>query len=118
MELILLLRQDYYNDIMIVSSGYRSPDYNDKVSNTGRAGPHTSGKAMDIKICGGDAYRFLSAVWAINEEIPVTPLGKNYPSIFTGIGISQRGPHKSRFIHLDSLTDDETEGPRPWIWSY
>ena len=35
----------------------------------------------------------------------------------TGIGISQRGPHEKRFIHLDDM-DNSGEHPRPWVWSY
>jgi len=31
-----------------------------------------------------------------------------------GVGISQKGKHKSRFIHLDTIDSDN----RPWIWSY
>jgi uncharacterized protein YcbK (DUF882 family) len=115
MELVELLRTDYWGQPMILSSAYRTPDYNDKRSTTGRNGPHTTGKAIDVLISGADAYRFLMAVMALNEDMFNEAMSKGG---FTGIGISQRGPHKSRFIHLDSLTDDETEGPRPWIWSY
>ena len=35
-------------------------------------------------------------------------------NIWKGIGISQKGKHKSRFIHLDTIDSDN----RPWVWSY
>ena len=82
---------------LIVSSGYRSPAHNDRVSGTGTAGPHTTGRAVDIAIKGMDAYSLV---------------GFAFQRGMTGIGINQKG--KSRFIHLDDLTD----GPRPRIWSY
>lgn len=114
MDLIMLLRLDYWGKPMIPSSAYRTPDHNEKVSTTGRNGPHTTGNAMDIVICGAAAFEFLEAVCRLNRTTKRND-GARY---FTGIGISQKGPHKSRFIHLDTLRDSETAGPRPWIWSY
>ncbi len=85
-----------------LSSFYRDPVYNNEVSSTGFNGPHTLG-AFDILCYGERAYAILSA--APHFE-------------FTGIGISQKGPHNSRFIHLDDLKPEESGGPRPWTWSY
>jgi len=34
----------------------------------------------------------------------------------SGVGISQRGLHAKRFIHVDTLSDDKH--PRPTMWSY
>jgi len=87
---------------LLVSSGYRSPAYNKKVSSTGKSGPHTTGRAVDLLIYGKKAY-------------DVIVLAESFG--FTGIGISQRGPYKKRFIHLDDL-QDPVNGHRPWIWSY
>jgi uncharacterized protein YcbK (DUF882 family) len=87
---------------LIVSSGYRSPAYNATISNTGEHGPHTTGKAADIKVYGDRAYALVSHASALG---------------MTGIGISQRGERGSRFIHLDMLTKEEGF-PRPWVWSY
>jgi zinc D-Ala-D-Ala carboxypeptidase len=84
-----------------ISSGYRSPEYNAAVSKTGENGPHTTGKAADIKVSGTNAYILLKHAFAMG---------------FTGIGISQKGAHQSRFIHLDILGSDQ--GPRPVVWSY
>ena len=91
--------RDVFNAPIRISSGFRCPDHNDRVSSTGRDGPHTTGKAADILVSGRDARDLV----ALADE-------------FTGIGISQKGDHASRFIHLDTLT--APDAPRPWIWSY
>ena len=84
---------------MRLSSAYRCPDHNERISKTGRTGPHTTGRAVDVLVSGEDAYRLVRL--ALEHG-------------FTGIGIAQRGPHERRFIHLDDL-----DGPtRPWVWSY
>ena len=80
---------------MQISSGYRCPAHNAKVSSTGATGPHTTGKAADIRL--------------------IVLAAKN---LFPGIGVSQRGSHSSRFIHLDQLEPGEANGARPWVWSY
>lgn len=92
---------------LIISSGFRCPDHNERVSGTGRDGPHTTGKAVDIKIHGMKAWTLLAAA----------------AGAFNGIGIAQKGKlssrHTSRFIHLDTLEDRECRGAiRPMIWSY
>ena len=83
-----------------VSSAYRCPDHNAKVSNTGRDGPHTTRKAIDLRCSRGLAYEVLRVATLVG---------------FTGVGVSQRGPHNNRFIHLDTLDHTLT---RPWVWSY
>lgn len=83
-----------------ISSGYRCAAHNDKISNSGVSGPHTTGKAADILVSGARARTILRLA-----------------DKFTGIGIKQNGGHHNRFIHLDTLEDDHT-GPRPWVWSY
>lgn len=84
-----------------ISSGYRCPDYNARVSSTGRDGPHTK-SAVDIRVSGAQAWVLVGMA---------TRYG------FKGIGIAQKGPHGSRFIHLDDLPDAPGQ-PRPTIWSY
>ena len=83
-----------------VTSGYRSTAYDIEV---GGAEVHPTGRAADIKIYGARALALFDLA---------TPFG------FTGVGVMQHGPHDERFIHFDDLNDDETRGPRPWIWSY
>lgn len=85
-----------------ISSGYRCPDHNARISSTGRDGPHTTGRAADIRCAGAFAHAVL-----------VEACMSGY---FPGIGVNQKGPHEQRFIHLDHL--EKEEGPRPWIWSY
>jgi len=82
---------------MPVTSGARCAAHNAAVSATGRAGPHTTGRAIDIGVRGLHAYQLVRAALAAG---------------FTGIGISQKGT--SRFVHLDDLDDPS----RPTIWSY
>jgi uncharacterized protein YcbK (DUF882 family) len=81
---------------MAISSGYRCPDHNDAVSSTGRNGPHTTGYAADIKVFSSRA-RDLGAL----------------ASEFPRVGVSQKGDHGSRFIHLDCVP-----GKPSTIWSY
>ena len=88
---------------LAVSSGYRCAAHNARVSSTGSDGPHTTGKAADIRIHGAGAHRLVEIAMADG---------------MTGLGIRQAGPHPARFIHIDMLTPDETGGLRPRIWSY
>tara|TARA_R100001082_G_scaffold31283_1_gene15896 strand:- start:1160 stop:1561 length:402 start_codon:yes stop_codon:yes gene_type:complete len=88
---------------MQISSGYRCAEHNAKVSSTGETGPHTTGKAADIRCSGHSAHRLLMLA------------AKN---LFPGIGVSQRGLNASRFIHLDQLEPGDSNGARPWVWTY
>lgn len=87
----------------IVSSGYRCPDYNIEVSSTGRDGPHTTGRAVDILMNGPTVVRTMALVLS------------TWRHSISGIGLHQRGPHAGRFIHLDNLG---APYPRPRIWTY
>ena len=71
------------------------------MSSTGMNGPHTYAKACDILISASDAMR----LYDIARKHGVS-----------GIGMSQKGAHSKRFVHLDTLTPEE--GPRPTIWTY
>lgn len=86
-----------------VTSAYRCPNYNDRISTTGRDGPHTTGHAVDILVTGRKTVILLKLV--LKSEF------------FTGIGINQRGPRNKRFIHIDNLEATENR-PRPWLWTY
>jgi uncharacterized protein YcbK (DUF882 family) len=85
-----------------ISSAYRCPEHNQAVSSTGPDGPHTTGRAVDIKTYGAEAQKIIFV--ALN-------LG------FTGIGVNQKGPVEKRFIHLDDLPNSP-RFQRPTIWSY
>lgn len=85
-----------------VTSAYRCPRHNKEVSpKTSASGPHTTGRAMDIKVSRKQAnYLLRIAIQA---------------SAITGIGFKQHGP--TRFMHLDDLPEADGR-PRPTIWSY
>ena len=83
-----------------ITSAYRCPAHNQKVSSTGPKGPHTTGKAVDIAASRQHAYDILEEALRLG---------------FTGIGVQQKGAN--RFIHLDTLTEPD-HAPRPSVWSY
>ena len=85
-----------------ISSAYRCPEHNERVSKTGRNGPHTTGKAVDIAVSG---------------PVALAVVGLALEKGIGGIGVSQKGPHKQRFIHLDVI-EPSSRSPRPTIWSY
>jgi zinc D-Ala-D-Ala carboxypeptidase len=85
---------------MVLTSAYRCPVHNQKVSSTGPKGPHTTGRAIDVVVRGADALGLL--VLALECG-------------FTGIGVQQKGD--VRFLHLDDLPPGPGR-PRPTIWSY
>lgn len=60
---------------LTISSGYRCPEHNSKVSSTGRTGPHTTGRAADIAVSHARAYEVLQTAMMMR---------------FTGIGINQK----------------------------
>ena len=98
MQMLSALR-DAYKKPTVVSSGFRCPEHNKKVSTTGEDGPHTTGKAADVLINGAEAFSLmkLSFLWG-----------------FSGVGLKQHGDFAKRFIHLDTLTGDT----RPRVWTY
>ena len=104
MSILQNIREDM-NRPLKISSGVRCAEHNSVVSSTGIYGPHvprTDGtKASDILISGADALRLVDI--ARKHGI-------------SGVGISQRGPHPKRFIHIDTLSDEKH--PRPTMWSY
>lgn len=85
-----------------VTSGYRCPAHNQAVSSSGPNGPHTTGRAADLRVHGGAALRLV----ALAEQLG-----------FTGVGIHQHGPQAERYVHLDDLPAG-ADRPRPWLWSY
>ena len=81
-----------------VSSAYRHPTHPIE-SDKSKPGAHASGKAIDILVSMEQAYKLVEVA---------------YKHGIIRIGIAQKGPVGSRFIHLDM---DESR-PRPRIWSY
>jgi zinc D-Ala-D-Ala carboxypeptidase len=97
MDLLQILR-NVYGKPMVVSSGYRCPEHNVRVSTTGPNGPHTTGKAADILVYGQHARELMRLVFT------------NWPFNFIGLGVNQKGPHRQRFLHLDVVSET--------VWSY
>ena len=81
----------------IVNSAYRCPEYNRKVSITGLKGPHTTGRAIDIKANARLKSRILQA--AIQ------------------LGMTRFGIGKS-FIHIDDLNEAAGGFDGHVIWTY
>ena len=100
MEMLEELRE-CFSKPMQLSSAFRCAAHNVAVSSTGFFGPHTTGQAVDVLVSGEDALLLV---------------GLALKTGFTGIGVKQRGSHRSRFIHLDNLSAPDFL--RPWIWSY
>ena len=105
MNVLQGIREDM-NRPLKISSAVRCAKHNSKVSSTGKNGPHVprglGTKAADIIIAGADALRFIDT--ARKHGI-------------SGVGISQRGDHAKRFVHIDTLSADDGH-PRPTVWTY
>ena len=101
MKILQEIREDM-NRPLKISSAVRCEKHNMKVSSTGKNGPHVYRKAADIIISGADALRLIDT--ARKHGI-------------SGVGISQRGDHAKRFVHIDTLSADDGH-PRPTVWTY
>jgi len=86
-----------------INSGYRTPEHNVIVSTTGEHGPHTTGRACDIRIYGVRALHLIAAAQTLG---------------FTGFGLDQKSttPIGARYIHVDDLVAPAY--PRPEVWTY
>lgn len=89
---------------MTITSGYRTPEHNVQVSDTGLHGPHTTGEAADIAIPSAVAA-FVIVRLALAHG-------------FTGIGVNvpTGRPNAPKYVHLDQL--QLAAYPRPALWSY
>lgn len=101
MERLIALRTELGFPLFL-HSAYRCPEHNARQSKTGLAGPHTTGRAVDIAVSGTRAVKLMQAAARHG---------------FTGFGVSQKGEHAKRFVHLDDLTAEDGF-PRPTMWSY
>lgn len=87
--------RNLYRKPMRITSGYRTESYNTKIGGAASS-MHLQGKAADILVAGAEAYELIGLALTVG---------------FKGVGVSQKGPWGSRFIHLD-LRD------KPTVWSY
>ena len=82
---------------IVINSGYRCSEHNSDISKTGKSGPHTTGKAIDILVANSqDRKRFIDY----------------FASKVTGLGIAKG------FIHIDLLTSEDGFEMRPNSWVY
>ncbi len=86
-----------YGKPLVITSAYRSEAHNKAIGGA-KGSAHTQGKAVDISIARGEAYKVLALAIECG---------------FTGIGVSQKGAN--RFLHIDTIDDPDI---RPTIWSY
>lgn len=101
MHKIELLREAC-NFPFIVTSAFRCVNYNERIGGA-KNSAHTLGQALDIKVSHEKAFEIVRLAYDFG---------------FTGIGVSQKGPKESRFIHLDNVPRFDPTVPRPRIWSY
>jgi hypothetical protein len=106
MDRLQALRSEY-GKLVQVLSGYRTPEYNKRVSGTGKRGPHTTGRAVDVAARGREAFALVALAFKHG---------------FTGVGVCQRG-QGLKYVHLDDLPacspdDESVVFPRPFLWSY
>ena len=81
---------------LTITSAYRCPDHNDKVSSTGLSGPHTTSKACDLHVSNSQHRKKLIDYFA---------------NKVTGLGIAKT------FIHIDIIDpEDLTHRPNAWIY--
>jgi len=81
----------------IVNSAYRCPEHNNNVSSTGLNGPHTTGRAIDIR--AGSRLKSKILMAAIQQGI-------------TRFGIAKT------FIHIDDLNEAAGGFDSHVIWTY
>lgn len=93
--------RESWNKPMHLSSAYRCPVHNAVESSTGANGPHTTGKAVDVIVDRGEAFRFIWLAMSLGVM---------------GLGINQKGAN--RFIHIDMIKNGEGGAVRPTVWSY
>lgn len=86
---------------IILSSGFRCPEYNKAVGG-GEFSGHPEGLAADIQ-CSHDR------AWSI--------LNNGMRVGFAGVGVKQHGPINERFIHFDDCPS-MSQRPRPTVWTY
>ena len=100
MQRIVMLRE-LLGFPFVVTSAYRCKDHPIEARKDS-PGAHETGQALDIHVYGNNAHRLLDAALRAG---------------FSGVGISQKGEHLKRFIHLDNLSTSD-DRPRPTVWSY
>ena len=81
---------------LMLTSAYRCPNHNDKVSSTGPEGPHTTGLAVDIHVSNSQHRKELIDY---------------FTNKVSGLGIAKT------FIHIDIIPSERISA-RPNCWLY
>lgn len=99
---------------LIGTSARRCSDHDKNVSSSRRAGsgPHTTGKAMDIRVNTTEQFNTLLQIAFTLKRAQNASL-----RVFSGIGIKIHSHWSGRFVHLDTLTK-EYSNARPNVWTY
>ena len=102
MTLLERLREEF-GQPMKLSSAYRDKTHPVEAKKGDRAGKgdHCRGVAVDVLVSGAEALRLIAAAQKVG---------------FDRLGISQKGSHASRFVHVGMSDPDAGKGPA--IWSY
>lgn len=85
---------------MRITSGYRHPTHPVEARKGHTTGEHTQGAACDVAVSGADALQLIQIATARG---------------ITRIGVQQKGPQNTRFIHLGMGGQGLAS---PAIWSY
>lgn len=86
---------------MPITSAYRCEKHNKAVGGK-KTSAHLLGRAVDINVYHNNVYKIMSII--VNYGL-------------TGVGLSQHGQVKKRFIHLDDL-EETPNRIRPTVWTY
>ena len=93
--------REAFDGPLVVSSGYRCAQHPVEAK---KAAPGAHNRAaIDACVYGATAYRLLGIAQLLG---------------WTGIGVRQKGPLSSRYLHLDREESPRGEAPRPTVWSY
>ena len=97
-DVFMLLLLQFGDEVgyLRISSGFRCEDHNERLSSHWQTRPDTEAKASDILVSGERTMMLFEKARQIG---------------FSGIGVSQKGPHHKRFVHVDTLE-------RKALWSY
>jgi hypothetical protein len=108
MDKVVKLR-GFYGQPLRVMSAFRCPEYDARIGSSTEpgSGPHTMGRAIDLRIAGKEADALLTLIYRMG--------------CFTGKGFNQKQGTEimGRYFHLDDLKENEfLKHPRPSVWSY
>lgn len=99
---------------LYVTSARRCSEHDANVGSSRNKGngPHTTGRAIDIRCATYAQFNQL-----VDQAFTLRSRHNQDLRLFAGIGLKLRGPFESRFVHLDDLPST-MEPARPNIWTY